>query len=147
MPVMRKKKVLSSNHLKDVRDVAQEIISYAGEQKIWLFEGEMGIGKTTLIKAVCAELGVEDNVTSPTFSLVNEYETQAGDYVYHFDFYRINNENEAWAIGCETYFYSGCYCFIEWPTKIATLIPEKHLEIMITHNTATSRNLQLKLYG
>lgn len=142
-----KKKIISSNHLKDIQEVAQKIISYAGEQKIWLLQGEMGIGKTTLIKAICAELDIKDNVTSPTFSLINEYTTQAGDYLYHFDFYRISNQNEAWAIGCEAYFYSGHYCFIEWPTKIATLIPEKHLEITITYHTDTRRNLQLRLCG
>ncbi|MEL6358664.1 MAG: tRNA (adenosine(37)-N6)-threonylcarbamoyltransferase complex ATPase subunit type 1 TsaE, partial [Bacteroidota bacterium] len=98
--------------------IARQLLQHAGSQKIWLFEGEMGAGKTTLIKALCVELGVQDTVNSPTFSIVHEYATARGMPVYHFDFYRLQHEEEALALDCMAYFESGYYCFIEWPTKI-----------------------------
>ncbi len=94
--------------------------------KIIVFNGEMGAGKTTFIKALGAELGVTDNMSSPTFSLVNEYHTTTGEVMYHFDFYRIKLESEALDIGIDEYLYSDNYCFIEWAEKIPNLIPEKH---------------------
>lgn len=112
--------------LDNIRQVAKALIKNFGSQKVWLFEGEMGSGKTTLIKEVCYELSVLDNVTSPTYSLVNEYCTPKNQVIYHFDFYRIKSEIEAMDIGCEEYFYSGNYCFIEWPTKIPSLLPENY---------------------
>ncbi len=122
--------------------MAKEIIKQAGDYKIWLFEGAMGAGKTTLIKAVCEAMGVADLVSSPTFSLVNEYEAREGT-IYHFDFYRIKNEEEAMDIGVEEYFYSGNYCFLEWPSKIISLVPEKFLRIFITVNEDNTRTIQL----
>ena len=95
------------------------------------FYGEMGAGKTTLIKAICKELGVMDNISSPSFSLVNEYITNKGDRVFHFDFYRINTTSEAFDLGYEEYFYSGELCLIEWPEKIEQLLPGVHTRINV----------------
>ena len=100
------------------------MISFAQATPVWLFYGEMGAGKTTLIKALCQAWEVEDTVSSPTFALVNEYRTSKGQVVYHFDFYRIEDEEEATDIGLEEYFYSQRYCLVEWPTKIRNLLPE-----------------------
>ena len=135
-------KELKSINISSLPTVAEEIIKQAEGYKIWLFEGEMGAGKTTLIKAVCKAMGVEDLVSSPTFSLVNEYEA-GEEIIYHFDFYRIKNEEEAMDIGIEEYFYSGSYCFLEWPSKIISLVPEKFLRIFITVNEDDTRTIQL----
>lgn len=113
---------------------AKDIIHFAGDSKIWLLNGEMGAGKTTLSKAICAELGVIDNVSSPTFSIVNQYLTQKDKTVYHFDFYRLKNEQEAFQIGVEEYFYSGNLCLIEWASKIPSFLPPTYTEINIFQN-------------
>lgn len=100
--------------------------------KIIAFYGAMGVGKTTFIKSLCIELGVDaSEICSPTYGLVNEYEAENHQRVYHFDFYRLKDENEAFDMGYENYFYSNHYCFIEWPEKIANLLPEKLLKIHI----------------
>ena len=91
----------------------------------------MGAGKTTFIKAICTELGVKGRMSSPTFSLINEYLTSSGQKIYHFDFYRIKSEKEAFDLGYEEYFYSGNYCFIEWPDKIENLLPENCAKVKI----------------
>ena len=104
--------------------------------KVVLFNGLMGAGKTTFIKAICKNLGVEDMTSSPTFSLVNEYETSEGQRVYHFDLYRINSEIEALDMGIDDYLYSGNWCFIEWPEKIPNLLPE-NVSIVNIRETAT----------
>lgn len=122
---------LNSKSVTDLPEIASQIINFAEGLKIWIFEGEMGAGKTTLIKNLCLELGVSGNVTSPTFSIINEYETSQGEQINHFDFYRIKNEREAIDIGCDEYFYSGDICLIEWPSMIPALIPEEHLQIHI----------------
>ncbi len=108
---------------------------------VWLFYGDMGAGKTTLIKQFCNDIGVEDNVTSPTFSLVNEYQTHDGEIVYHFDFYRIDDEVEAEHIGFDEYVYSGNLCLIEWPEKIPNLLPETNLCITFKINSDNSRTI------
>jgi len=118
--------------LTEIEKSAKEFISENKNKKIIAFYGEIGAGKTTFIKAVCKQLGVIDNAVSPTFSLINEYSTSAGEKVYHFDFYRIKNEVEALDMGVEEYFYSGNYCFIEWPEKIEGLLPESCLKIKIS---------------
>jgi tRNA threonylcarbamoyladenosine biosynthesis protein TsaE len=118
--------------LAQLPSVAQQVISFAGDLKIWAFEGEMGAGKTTLIKAICDILEVEDNVSSPTFSIVNEYWSAKEKSIYHFDFYRLKDESEALDIGIEEYFDSGNYCFLEWPSKIENLLPKPLLKIQIT---------------
>lgn len=109
--------------------LASELIEFAGQHKVWIFKGEMGAGKTTFIRAICQKLEVIQNVSSPTFSLVNEYLCQNGDLVYHFDFYRINSLKEAVDIGCEEYFYGNGICLIEWPEKILNLLPEQVVEV------------------
>lgn len=120
--------------LTGIDDIAK-LISTKATYKTLLFNGEMGAGKTTLIKAICNYLGVEDNVTSPSFSLVNEYQGFK-DVIYHFDFYRINDEDEAYAIGFEEYEYTGDWLFIEWSEKIPSLIPDDShvINILIEEN-------------
>lgn len=116
--------------LNEIDSVAQQILEQNPE-KVILFEAEMGTGKTTLIKALCKALKVEDTISSPTFSLVNEYETKTGEIIYHFDFYRLKSEEEALDFGVEDYLYSGNFCFLEWSEKIPNLIPDKHSVIKI----------------
>jgi tRNA threonylcarbamoyladenosine biosynthesis protein TsaE len=123
--------------------IAKEILSTV-KNKSLLFYGEMGSGKTTLIKELCKELGIEDVANSPTFSLVNEYHTNNSEIVYHFDFYRIEDENEAYDIGIEDYFYSDAWCFIEWPQNIENLLPLESTEIHISVLENGQRNIQLK---
>jgi tRNA threonylcarbamoyladenosine biosynthesis protein TsaE len=122
--------LLTSISLSQLPNTASEIIKFAKDSRIFLFYGEMGAGKTTLIKALCESLGTTEPVTSPTFSIVNEYEG-AGNRIYHFDFYRLKNETEALDMGYEEYFYSGAYCFIEWPEKIPNLLPDHFVNIKI----------------
>ncbi|WP_246000454.1 tRNA (adenosine(37)-N6)-threonylcarbamoyltransferase complex ATPase subunit type 1 TsaE [Pontibacter diazotrophicus] len=113
--------------LADLPAAASVLIEAAGQEPIILFEGSMGAGKTTLIKEICSQLGVQENVNSPTFALVNEYEAADGNLIYHFDFYRINEEREALDIGALEYFESGRLCLIEWPSMIPNLLPEHYL--------------------
>ncbi len=116
--------------LSELRAAADRIITFAGEERVFLFFGEMGAGKTTLIKELCSVLDVQDTTSSPTFSIVNEYVSAQGT-VYHFDFYRLKNETEALDMGYEDYFYSGAWCFVEWPEKIGGLWPEKYVRVEI----------------
>jgi tRNA threonylcarbamoyladenosine biosynthesis protein TsaE len=127
--------------------VALEIIKYSDQDRIWIFYGEMGSGKTTLIKAIAHQLNVDDNVHSPSFSIVNEYRNLNDDVFYHFDFYRIENETEAMDIGIEEYLDSGDLCFIEWPQKIPSLLPDKFLKIEISITSNTSREINLSHHG
>lgn len=129
--------------LNEIDTVAQQILEQNPERVI-LFEAEMGTGKTTLIKALCKALKVEDTISSPTFSLVNEYETTNGEPVYHFDFYRLKSEEEALDFGLEDYLYSGNYCFLEWSEKIPNLIPDKHTIIKIQVLENGNRELYMK---
>lgn len=109
--------------------MARNLLHEYGEERFFAFFGKMGVGKTTLIKAMCGELGVEDNVCSPTFAIINEYKTGNGAPVYHFDFYRLKNAEEAYDIGYEEYFYSGEYCFTEWTEKVEELLPEHYVRV------------------
>ena len=122
--------------------VTQKIIDQH-PSKVILFHGEMGVGKTTLIKQLCKTLGVSSATSSPTFSLVNEYETIDNQVVYHFDFYRLKNEMEALDMGADDYFYSGNWCFIEWAEKIPNLIPDEHAVITIELVENGKRHLTL----
>lgn len=122
---------IKTESLSDLNDAAQKILSFAKKERIFVFYGEMGAGKTTLINTLCEILEVEDQTSSPTFSIVNEYQSAKGT-IYHFDFYRIKNQAEAFDLGYEDYFYSGDYCFIEWPEKIPDLLPEHYIRIDIT---------------
>ncbi|HQO49834.1 MAG TPA: tRNA (adenosine(37)-N6)-threonylcarbamoyltransferase complex ATPase subunit type 1 TsaE [Bacteroidales bacterium] len=122
---------LEINNLSELGIVAKALIPNLDESNIIAFYGAMGAGKTTLIKALCEQLKVIDEVSSPTFSIVNEYADQSGFVVYHFDFYRINHLEEVYDIGYENYFFSGYPCLIEWPEKIGQLLPEKHVKVTV----------------
>jgi|ERR1035437_3630093 tRNA threonylcarbamoyladenosine biosynthesis protein TsaE len=124
-------KSLSLKTLSELPETAKQILSFAGDKKIFCFYGELGAGKTTLIKTICKTLNAKDSGSSPTFGLVNEYATASGDVIYHFDFYRIKNETEAFDFGFEEYLYSGKYCFIEWPEKIEHLLPPDIVRVRI----------------
>ena len=121
-----------SNSVDDLSNVAEQLLQIVGDKKIIAFFGEMGAGKTTLIKEICARLGVKDTVLSPTFSIVNEYKTEDGTSIYHFDFYRLNSLTEAYDMGYEEYLYSGNYCLIEWSEKIVPLLPLEYIKIAIS---------------
>lgn len=112
-------------------EAARRFLDAAGSRRIFSFDAPMGAGKTTFITAVCRELGVGDDVGSPTFSIINEYASEDGSPVYHFDFYRLDSPSEALDMGVEDYFYSGNYCFIEWPDRIDALLPEESVEVKI----------------
>jgi len=120
-----------------IDEIANLLIQEAGDQKVWIFKGEMGAGKTTLIKSLAKALQVADSVSSPTFGIVNEYQTQAKELLYHFDFYRLDDPMEALDIGIEEYFYSGNYCWLEWAEKIAHFLPEQffHIELALASET------------
>ncbi len=117
--------------LDKINAVAAEFLSKYKDERVLAFYGPMGVGKTTFVKALCEELNVEDTVNSPSFAIVNEYRTQADDTVYHFDFYRLKEEEEAYDMGYEDYLYSGNYNMIEWPEKIASLLPKGRLELTL----------------
>jgi len=129
---------LSLTSLSSLPAATQVLIELAGSQRIFLFYGDMGAGKTTFIKALCEQLGVKEAVTSPTFSIVNEYEGSTAK-VYHFDFYRLKNQDEALDMGYEEYFYSGNYCLIEWPEKIPDLLPDHNIKVSIALQDQQSR--------
>ena len=129
--------------LENLSEVATELISSA-KNKTLLFYGQMGVGKTTLIKEICKQLGVLDTISSPTFSLVNEYETSKIEKVYHFDFYRIAQEEEALDIGIEEYFDNNDWCLIEWPENIENLLPLNAVEIHLSILKDQNRNIQIK---
>ncbi|RYD90298.1 MAG: tRNA (adenosine(37)-N6)-threonylcarbamoyltransferase complex ATPase subunit type 1 TsaE [Sphingobacteriales bacterium] len=135
--------LLTAQSLSQLPEIAAQVLSQAGSNKIFLFYGEMGAGKTTLIKQLCAVLGVEEAVTSPTFSIVNEY-VGAGSKIFHFDFYRLKRESEALDMGYEEYFYSGDYCFIEWPEKIPNLLPDHYTRISLTALNDTIREIAVE---
>lgn len=118
--------------LDHIHEAAREFISKMGEGSVFAFYGSMGAGKTTFVKAICEELGVEDVITSPTFAIVNEYRSDStGELIYHFDFYRIKKLEEVYDMGYEDYFYSGALCFIEWPELIEELLPEDAVRVTI----------------
>lgn len=119
------------NNLSDIDAVAQKFVDNMGNRNIFAFYGEMGAGKTTFIKALCKTLGVAETITSPTFAIINEYNKEDGDPIYHFDFYRIKNIEEAYDFGYEDYFYSGHLCFIEWPELVEPLLPESVVKVQI----------------
>jgi tRNA threonylcarbamoyladenosine biosynthesis protein TsaE len=125
-----------------LNQTATQLVAGIGKQTIWCFEGEMGAGKTTFIKEICKVLGVEEEITSPTFSLVNEYKTISGKTIYHFDFYRIRSIEEVYDIGYEDYFYSNNICLIEWPSKIEELLEGEDLVTITIHKKSEeSRNI------
>lgn len=119
------------SHIDQLPEVAAQLLEVFAEERFFAFFGKMGVGKTTLIKEMCHQLGVADNVCSPTFAIVNAYSTAEGMPVYHFDFYRLKSAVEAYDIGYEEYFYSGDYCFTEWTEKIEELLPERYVRVEI----------------
>ncbi|ARV14073.1 tRNA (adenosine(37)-N6)-threonylcarbamoyltransferase complex ATPase subunit type 1 TsaE [Polaribacter sp. SA4-12] len=129
--------------LEDLSSIASELISSV-ENKTLLFYGQMGVGKTTLIKEICKQLGVLDNISSPTFSLVNEYQTSKEERVFHFDFYRIEEEEEALDMGIEEYFDNNAWCLVEWPENIENLLPLEAVQIHLSILDDEQRNIQLK---
>ena len=127
------------DNLENIHLAAKEFVANMGTSKVFAFYGKMGAGKTTFIKAVCEFLGVEDVITSPTFAIVNEYRTNNGEPIYHFDFYRIKKLEEVYDMGYEDYFYSGAPCFIEWPELIEELLPEDAIKVTIAEQENGSR--------
>lgn len=127
--------------LDDLQSIAQNIIGNVNSKTL-LFYGNMGVGKTTLIKEITLLLGVKEVTSSPTFSLVNEY-IGFDSKIFHFDFYRIDNEEEVYDIGIEDYFYQNAWCFVEWPEKIPHIIPEEAIKILLNENEDGSRTLQI----
>jgi tRNA threonylcarbamoyladenosine biosynthesis protein TsaE len=130
--------------LEEINTVAKKILATPSLKKVITFHAQMGAGKTTFIKELVKELGVDDNSSSPTFSLVNEYRTRNGEVVYHFDLYRLNSEEEGYDMGLDEYFYSEEWCFIEWPEKTPNLIPIDHAHISIKVLADGRRELVLK---
>lgn len=128
-----------ANHLKELPEIARKLVEQFPEERVFAFYGKMGAGKTTFIQSVCRILGSDDTVTSPTFALINEYNTEKNGSVFHFDFYRIKNLEEVFDLGYEDYLYSGSYCLIEWPELIEPLLPEKVVKVKIEVETDGSR--------
>ena len=120
------------NCISELKSVALQLIQYKKNKNIICFYGEMGVGKTTFIKEICKNLLVDDNVSSPTFSIVNQYKTKENKIIYHFDFYRLETEEEAYDMGYEEYFFQNDLCLIEWPEKIERLIPEDIIKVILT---------------
>lgn len=122
--------------------VADELLEHSENKKIWLFFGEMGSGKTTLIKTIARRLGVQETMSSPTFSIVNEYASRTGEKVYHVDLYRLKSEQEIVDIGMEDYFSSGAYCFVEWPEKLGRWMPAEVMQVRITPTDKLHRKIE-----
>lgn len=127
-----------------LRDVAEALLESLDGRTVVAMRGGMGAGKTTLVRALAELMGVEDQVTSPTFALVNEYRAEDGRALYHFDFYRIDDEREAFDLGYEEYFYSGDLCLVEWPEKIEGLLPDERVELHITVDGETERTFEIQ---
>lgn len=137
-------KTISIRSEEELPEVADALLDALNGRTVVALRGEMGAGKTTLIRAVADALGVEDQVTSPTFALVNQYEGANGERLFHFDFYRIDDEREAFDLGYEEYFYSGDLCLVEWPEKIERLMPDEVVEVRITVESPTERTFEIE---
>lgn len=141
-----KKVYFELESLDKIHEAARYFLNAVGDANIFAIDGDMGVGKTTFIKAVCEELGVKDVITSPTFSLVNEYTDGKGEPVYHFDFYRIKKIAEVFDIGVEQYFDSGHYCFIEWPDIVEFFLPDEAVHLEIYEQEDGTRRFIIKWY-
>ncbi|MBO7553865.1 MAG: tRNA (adenosine(37)-N6)-threonylcarbamoyltransferase complex ATPase subunit type 1 TsaE [Bacteroidaceae bacterium] len=136
--------IIRINSLEEINVAARQFVEAMGDNTVFAFYGKMGAGKTTFIKEVCTLLGVTDNITSPTFAIVNEYRSDiAGELIYHFDFYRIKKLEEVYDLGYEDYFYSGALCFIEWPELIEELLPGNTVKVTIEEEANGARILTL----
>ena len=122
-----------------IREAAREFVEHIGDRRVFAFYGKMGAGKTTFVKAICEELGVNDVITSPTFAIINEYTSAKDDTIFHFDFYRIKKLEEVYDMGYEDYFYSGALCFIEWPELIEEILPDDAVRVSIAEQEDGSR--------
>lgn len=131
------------NSLDGIADAARQFVDAMGENKVFAMFGPMGVGKTTFIKAVCEVLGVQDTITSPTFAIVNEYRTDSGEQIFHFDFYRIRKVEEAYDMGYEDYIYSGAVCFLEWPELIEELLPDDAVRVTLTEEEDGTRTITI----
>ena len=141
-----KKVYFELESLDKIHEAARYFLNAVGDANIFAIDGDMGVGKTTFIKAVCEELGVKDVITSPTFSLVNEYTDGKGEPVYHFDFYRIKKLEEVYDMGYEDYFYSGALCFIEWPELVEELLPGNTIKVTIEEVENGEREVTLESF-
>ncbi|GAB2997062.1 tRNA (adenosine(37)-N6)-threonylcarbamoyltransferase complex ATPase subunit type 1 TsaE [Cyclobacterium sediminis] len=135
---------IQCNHISEISVIAEEIIALCSDKRVWVFQGDMGAGKTTLIKAICEKLKIRDAVSSPTFSIVNEYTDEKANAIYHFDFYRIEDPMEAFDMGVEEYFASGSYCFVEWAEKIPMFLPDEFALISIESDSDEKRIIAIK---
>lgn len=137
-------KTIKIKALDAINEAAKEFMAEMGDYTVFAFNGEMGAGKTTFIKALCQELGVEDVTNSPSFAIINEYRSDTtAELIYHFDCYRLENEMEAEEIGVEDYFYSGALCFIEWPKRITDLLPDDTVEVDVVEEEDGTRTITL----
>lgn len=134
---------LSISSTGELENAARALLSSASGTRNFVFYGDLGAGKTSLIKEICKLIGVKGTVSSPSFSIVNEYLSEAGS-VYHFDFYRLRSEEEAYDLGCEEYFGSGKYCFIEWPDRIPNLLPEEFMSVHLTVLDENKRHMKFE---
>ena len=130
-------------NLDQINKTARQFIELMADYTVFAFHGEMGAGKTTLIREIAAELGAADTVTSPTFAIVNQYKGEGNRRIHHFDFYRINDLREAFDFGYEEYFYSGDLCLVEWPEKIEQLLPDNTMTVRITVDSDTARTFEI----
>lgn len=137
-------KIIRCENLDQLATTAEQVVQFCGNDRIWVFKGQMGAGKTTLIKAVSKYFGIEDVVSSPTFSIVNEYRNPKGQIFYHFDFYRIEDPKEVLEIGIDEYFYSGNICWLEWAEKIPEYVPSDFVFIQIEIGDSGERVISLQ---
>ncbi|MBE6181912.1 MAG: tRNA (adenosine(37)-N6)-threonylcarbamoyltransferase complex ATPase subunit type 1 TsaE [Rikenellaceae bacterium] len=136
-------KTIRINSLNELPDVARAVIETIDDRSVVIFRGEMGAGKTTLIREIVTQLGATDTVTSPTFAIVNQYQGATDRRIYHFDFYRLEDLREAYDFGYEEYFYSGEICLVEWPERIEPLLPEDVITVHITVEDETKRTFEI----
>ena len=132
------------NDISELRSAAKKFLEYAGDTKIFAFYGEMGVGKTTFLKELCREMEVEDEITSPTFAIVNEYYSKKYGQIFHFDFYRIDDLREVYDMGFEEYLESGAYIFMEWSEKIDHILPDGIAKVTITQDDKQVRTIRIK---
>ena len=137
--------IFTIHSLEEYPTAAKWFTTFLQQGNIFAFYGKMGTGKTTFIKSLCEELGVEDTINSPTFAIVNEYEDREANTIFHFDFYRIKSLTEVYNMGYEEYFYSNAYCFIEWPELVEELLPEEHIRVDITEDVDGSRTIKVTI--